>query len=551
MSKHVLIVNVTRMGDLIQMTPLLKRLEYEWPGVAIDVVVDQEFAVIAKLLPGIRHVLAYDFQALMNETRVRARDVVSMYDDMSKWAKPLVQSGYDRVINLTFNRRSAYLTGYVGGSDIRGLTTAPDGNVIVKDPWMAYFLDMHTYRRINRLNLVDVYALGGSGPGPYESVELKRQASDCEWAGAFLAASGAPAYWIGVQIGASDVMKAWRPEYFGQTMALISQQLNVGFVLIGSNKELPVAQEAVQVYKNAGGLAPLCYAIGKTTIPQLVGLLSQCDLMLTNDTGPMHVAVGVGVPVVNVSVGHVDFRETGPYGPKHWVIQPEIECGPCGFDQVCAHQSCKERLLPRYVSEVCVHALGRGALPAFSLGMRIYESAIDFDQLGTYHLRVGTEPRVYQWYGEFWRKFWFDTCAGTSSQIRISTDRPPDFEYVQEIFLRLEPMLTALCEHADEFVKLTSSKPLAVDRLKACQERLNCLAHEARKLGRTSLAFTPITTACFRDTHNLQQPDLSGMAREHARAYARWRHRTWNVAEQLGLDHIKALARRMVHASTT
>jgi len=551
MGKQVLIINITRMGDLVQMTPLLKRLEYEWPGVAIDVIVDREFSVIAALLPGIRHVLSYDFQTLMDETRVQSRDLVSLYQDITKWAKPLAANIYDRVINLTFNRRSAYLTGYIGSPDIRGLTTAPDGNVIVKNSWMAYFLDMHTYRKLNRFNLVDIYALGGSGTGPYVPVTLMQRASDCEWARAFLMASGTPEYWIGVQIGASDVMKAWRPEYFGQTMALLGHQLNVGFVLIGSKKELPAVQEAVQTYKKAGGQAPLCHAIGKTSISQLVGLLSQCDLMLTNDTGPMHVAAGVGVPIVNVSVGHVDFRETGPYGPNHWVIQPEIECGPCGFDQVCAHQSCKERLLPRSVSEVCAHALGRGPLPVFSPGMRVYESDIDPDQLGTYHLRVGNEPPLSQWYGQFWRKFWFDTCSGSPSQMPITHDAPPDFDHVQETFVRLEPMLADLCDSADEIVTLTSCKSIAVDRLRACHDRLNLIAHEARKLGRTSLAFTPITTACFRETHNLQQPDLQGMAREHARAYATWRRRTWDVVSQLGIDQTSALARRMVYASTT
>ncbi|MEC4680673.1 MAG: hypothetical protein VST67_08245, partial [Nitrospirota bacterium] len=107
--KQVLIINITRMGDLIQMIPLLARLEEECPGVAIDLIVDQEFAHVATLIPGVRQVLAFDFQKLMDESRVCARDVVSLYQDLSTWAKPLLQVGYDRVVNLTFNRRSAFL----------------------------------------------------------------------------------------------------------------------------------------------------------------------------------------------------------------------------------------------------------------------------------------------------------------------------------------------------------------------------------------------------------------------------------------------------------
>ncbi len=549
MSKQVLILNITRMGDLVQMTPLLKRLEYEWPGVEIDLIVDKEFSEIAKLLPGIRHVLAHDFQLLMDETRVRARDVVALYQDLAKWAKPLVENGYDRVINLTFNRRSAYLTGYVGAHDIRGLTTAPDGSVIVKNPWMTYFLDMHTYRKFNRFNLADVYALGGSRLGPFAPIELKQHTIDLEWARNLLASSGETSAWLAVQVGASDVMKAWRPTYFGQTMALLSQRLNVGFVLIGTKKEQQAVQEAVQSYKHADGVGPLCNAIGKTNLEQLLGLLSQCQLMLTNDTGPMHLAVGVNLPVVNVSVGHVDFRETGPYGKNHWCIQPDIECGPCGFDQVCSHQSCKERLLPHLVADVCLHVLGKGELPGFSIGTRVYEAGVDEDQLGTFRLRVGVEDPLQQWYGEFWRKFWYEDCTGQISRMSGPHGKPPDLDHVIETFAKLDPLLTFLCDTVNEFVDLTSQASLSVHRIKACHERLNQKAHEARVLGRMSPAFSPITSACFRDTYNLSQSDLYGMACEHAKAYAMWKRRALNVVRNLKIDHIPT--RRVEYASST
>ena len=100
--KQVLILNITRMGDLVQMTPLLSRLANEFPGVAIDLIVDTEFADIAALLPGIRAVRAYDFQALMDDTRACVRDVVTLYRELEAWGRGLATTGYDRVINLTF-----------------------------------------------------------------------------------------------------------------------------------------------------------------------------------------------------------------------------------------------------------------------------------------------------------------------------------------------------------------------------------------------------------------------------------------------------------------
>jgi ADP-heptose:LPS heptosyltransferase len=152
------------MGDLIQMIPLLSRLEEEWPGVGIDLIVDKEFAHVASLIPGIRQVLMFDFQLLMDESRVRARDVVALYQNLAHWVQPLFQIEYDRVVNLTFNRRSAFLVKCFGCSDERGMTTAQDGSVMVKNPWMKYFVDFHVYRQLNRFNIVDLFALGGSGP---------------------------------------------------------------------------------------------------------------------------------------------------------------------------------------------------------------------------------------------------------------------------------------------------------------------------------------------------------------------------------------------------
>ncbi len=213
MRKQVLIINITRMGDLIQMIPLLARLAEECPGVAIDLIVDQEFAHVANLLPGVRHVLVFDFQKLMDESRVCARDVVSLYQDLSTWAKPLLQVGYDRVVNLTFNRRSAFLVKFFGCADERGMTTAYDGSVLVKDSWMKYFLDFHAYRQVNRFNIVDLYALGGSGPGSFHPIHLTVTFALRDWAQTFLRHFGTSENWVAVQIGASDPMKAWRPEY--------------------------------------------------------------------------------------------------------------------------------------------------------------------------------------------------------------------------------------------------------------------------------------------------------------------------------------------------
>jgi len=525
MSKQVLIINITRMGDLIQMIPLLSRLEEEWPGVAIDLIVDREFAHVAGLIPGIRQVLMYDFQRLMDDSRVRARDVVSLYQDISRWVQPLLQVGYDRVVNLTFNRRSAFLVKYFGCPDERGMTTAQDGSFLVKNPWMKYFVDFQVYRQLNRFNIVDLFALGGSGPGSFHPIHLQVPPQIQEWARTYLRQAGNPVEWIGIQVGASDPMKAWRPEYFGRVMAGLSQQRQVGFVLIGTKKEEVDVKEAMKCYRQAGGMGIICEAIGQTTVPQLVGLLEQCQLMVTNDTGPMHLAVGVNTPVINVSVGHVDFWETGPFGPGHWVVQPDIVCGPCGFDKICPHHACKDQIIPQEVAELCLYVLGARPFPSISSKVRVYEGSVNEDQLGTFVIRAGSEEERTAWYANYWRQYWYESFTCCSSRVPFPQTSQPDFPECERVWRCLAPQLDQLCMQADTVLGMCRQKPIPVDMLKGRQHQLTIDTLSMQQVARPSLAFGPLAMAFFRDTFSLEAATIGGMAEEYARAYHVFRTR--------------------------
>ena len=88
----------------------------------IDLIVDQSFASMAALLPGLRHVHAYDFQRLTDHCRTMATDVVTLYREMSAWTRPLIETKYDRVVNLTFNRRSGLLASLPHRTGYRSFT---------------------------------------------------------------------------------------------------------------------------------------------------------------------------------------------------------------------------------------------------------------------------------------------------------------------------------------------------------------------------------------------------------------------------------------------
>jgi ADP-heptose:LPS heptosyltransferase len=517
--KQVLILNITRMGDLVQMGPLLARLQEEWPGVAVDLIVDRRFAPVASMLQGLRDIISVDFHELIDTSRAGATDMVSLYQNTVAWARPLLERKYDRIVNLTFNRPSALLAGYIGAPDMRGARSAWDGGVVIDNPWMTYFTEIHQYRRINRFNLVDVYAMGGSRPGTFAPLTLTLPARSVEWAREFLAAGEQqPKQWVAVQAGASDVMKAWRPQSFGQALARLGGGWPGGILFIGSPSEQETVAQVIRSYREAGGSLSFKNATGRTSLEQLASLLAECRLLLTNDTGPMHLAVAVKTPVLDLSVGHVDFEETGPYGPGHWVIQPELECAPCGFEQVCAHHACKDRLLPEQVADLMLHILGAGSFPHGISTFRVYESGLDEDQLGVFRLKAGLEQPGTTWYATFWRRYWYEAFTGKPSRVPASRIALPDAGAVAHLAV-LFPLIESLCRRAEDIVRAALRKPVAATSLQALQREQTVERERMVRLGMQSFATAPMMTAFVRAIQNDNVQGLEQMARHHARAY--------------------------------
>jgi hypothetical protein len=406
--------------------------------------------------------------------------------------------------------------------------------MVVENPWMAYFCDFHQFRRFNRFNLVDVYALGGSGPGTFTPLQLTISREARAWAQQNLAG---PAGWIAVQAGASDSMKAWRPHLFGLALAHFSKRWPGGIVFIGSSEEETTIAEVTQVYREAGGRNPVKNMAGRTTLSQLAGLLSECKVLLTNDTGPMHVAVAAGTPVIDLSVGHVDFQETGPYGPGHWVIQPELDCAPCGFDQICAHHACKDRIVPDFVADLMLHVLNTGPCPSQVFGTCLYESGVDGDGLGTFRLRAGTESSMTAWYAAFWRRYWYEAHTGLRSNLPFPEGSPPDAQEAKEQMRRLLPLLQMACQRADEIARLASRASVHLSELKKRQNEQRAEQEWLMQIGMSTAATAPITAAFFRQLHNDNVQGLDRLAHHQANAYRKWLARVVEIDGMMFLSN--------------
>ena len=143
--------------------------------------------------------------------------------------------------------------------------------------------------------------------------------------------------WLGVNPGAAfGSAKQWLPERFAAVADQLGRQVGARVAILGGPKDR-AAGEALAASMSVSARV-LC---GETTLGELLGVLSHLRLLLTNDSGPMHLAAAQGVRVVAV-FGPTDSRETAPFGDRSHVVREEVECAPCKLRECPIDHRCME-----------------------------------------------------------------------------------------------------------------------------------------------------------------------------------------------------------------
>jgi heptosyltransferase II len=125
----------------------------------------------------------------------------------------------------------------------------------------------------------------------------------------------------GAEYGAA---KRWLPERFAEVMRAVDREYETDWYIVGTAKDFPVADD---IAKRAS-LPNVDNTCGKTSLAQLIRLLKSCHVLVTNDTGTMHLAALLGVRTVSI-FGSTEPLLTGPLGPGHVVLRHQVECSPC------------------------------------------------------------------------------------------------------------------------------------------------------------------------------------------------------------------------------
>ncbi len=160
---------------------------------------------------------------------------------------------------------------------------------------------------------------------------------------------------VGVNPGAFfGSAKRWFADRWAALADLLIQRLDAQILIFGSREEKRLADEI----RESMHYRPVILA-GATDLPSLMALISLCDLFITNDSGPMHLAAALGTPQIAL-FGSTDEIATGPYSPKAQVVHKHVECSPCLLRECPLDLRCFEQIKVDEVYELSKTTLTHG-----------------------------------------------------------------------------------------------------------------------------------------------------------------------------------------------
>lgn len=324
--ERILIVKPSALGDVVQAMPLLPALRQRFPSARISWVVQQGLEELLTGHPDLEDVILFRRQGTFRD-----------------W-KRLLSELWSRRFELTIDLQGLLRTGVMTAASrapIRlGLATAREGS-----RWTLTHVVPDSGRNVpaweRYLRVLDALEADRS---PAQT-QIAVSPADQQWAALQLA--DIPRPWIAVNPGARWVTKRWPADKFAEVLIRAGRTWNAGTVILGSPSERVEAEALESRCRESGLPATIRNLAGQTTLKQLAALLQRVDAVISNDSGPMHLAAGLGTPTLGIFTC-TDAARSGPSGPKHETVSTQVSCAG-SYRKTCpnsgvAHLACFREL---------------------------------------------------------------------------------------------------------------------------------------------------------------------------------------------------------------
>jgi heptosyltransferase-2 len=325
--KKILIRGVNWIGDAVLTIPAIKAIRKAFPDARISLLVRPWVAEIFEGNPDINEVILYEdrFNSITGKfklamiLRAKGFDTAILLQNAFDAALLAWLSGVPERIGYSRDYRRMLLTKAVP------VKTVPSSQFpVLSSKNKDIPKQHHVYYYMNLLKESLNIETKNIEPSIYLTEEEIQQAKN--FFNSELGTQNSKLI-VGINPGATyGSAKRWMPERFAELIHRIIGELDGRVVLFGSKSEVEIVREISSKFQVPS--SKLLNMTGKTTLRELAALISECDAFITNDSGPMHIASALHVPIVAM-FGSTDKRITGPIGEGHKVVSKDISCSPC------------------------------------------------------------------------------------------------------------------------------------------------------------------------------------------------------------------------------
>jgi lipopolysaccharide heptosyltransferase II len=314
-SSRVLLLRLERIGDLLMAHHAIALARHRWPDAQIDLAVGSWNAPLARLMPEVSGVEVVDVPWLAREGSG------ATWPALVARARGWRERRYDLVINFEPDIRSNFLAWLSGAPRRVGYSTGGGGAFLTTA--MTYEPAAHVAR--NAAQVVDVAAGVEKAGAPATLPRLIPDADAIAAAAAALKDVPAHHRLVGLHVSGGRESKQWHLARFAEVGRTLAAEGAVTIVLTGGAGD----RAMVDAVKANLGTAPFVDTAGVLALPASAALLSRLTMLISSDTGPMHLASAVGTPVIAL-FGPSDPRRYGPLAARQHVLRVQLPCSPCG-----------------------------------------------------------------------------------------------------------------------------------------------------------------------------------------------------------------------------
>ena len=314
-ARRVCILKPSALGDVVQTLPLLPVLRERFPSAEISWVINREISDILQGHPDLDAVIPFDRRGGVFAWR-------RMWNDLAR-------RDFDLVLDLQGLLRTGMMAWATHAKWRVGLETSRE-----MSHWASHLLIPGTDREVpahaRYWRVAEALGFGDRTPQSYVPMNDEHR----NWAMAQLGSLRRPL--LAINPGAKWVTKRWPVEKFAVVASKACRTFGFSAVILGGPGDHVLTEQLQKLLEEFLPSGQVVNLSGKTSLLQLAAILESVDVMLTNDSGPMHLAAGVGTPVVGVFTCTSAVR-SGPPGDRHALVSTRVGCA-ASYRKTCPHR---------------------------------------------------------------------------------------------------------------------------------------------------------------------------------------------------------------------